>query len=28
AYVYLAQDKNMLKKVIISGDWLKYQQGK
>ncbi|UJA81598.1 gamma-glutamylcyclotransferase, partial [Bacillus cereus] len=20
--------KNMLKKVIISGDWLKYQQGK
>ncbi|KOS27358.1 branched-chain alpha-keto acid dehydrogenase [Bacillus anthracis] len=28
AYVYIAHDKNMLKKVIISGDWLKYQQGK
>ncbi|MGR3778676.1 gamma-glutamylcyclotransferase family protein [Bacillus paramycoides] len=27
-YVYVAQDKEMLKKVIISGDWVKYQQGK
>ncbi|MGD6887998.1 gamma-glutamylcyclotransferase family protein [Bacillus mobilis] len=28
AFVYVAQDKEMLKKVIISGDWVKYQQGK
>ncbi|WP_439022466.1 gamma-glutamylcyclotransferase family protein [Bacillus thuringiensis] len=27
AFVYVAQDKEMLKKVIISGDWVKYQKG-
>ncbi|AZQ47613.1 gamma-glutamylcyclotransferase family protein [Bacillus albus] len=27
AFVYVAQDKEMLKKVIISGDWVKHQQG-
>lgn len=26
AYVYIAQDKKMLKKVIDSGDWLMYQK--
>ncbi|MEM5639635.1 gamma-glutamylcyclotransferase family protein [Bacillus zanthoxyli] len=26
AYVYIAQDKKMLKKVIDSGDWLLYQK--
>jgi gamma-glutamylcyclotransferase (GGCT)/AIG2-like uncharacterized protein YtfP len=26
AYVYIAQDKKMLKKVIDSGDWLIYQK--
>ncbi|WP_368935869.1 gamma-glutamylcyclotransferase [Bacillus sp. SH8-8] len=25
-YVYIAQDKKMLKKVIDSGDWLMYQK--
>ncbi|MBJ7984044.1 MULTISPECIES: gamma-glutamylcyclotransferase family protein [Bacillus] len=28
AYVYVAQDREMLKKVIISGDWVEYQKGK
>ncbi|MFP3377280.1 gamma-glutamylcyclotransferase family protein [Bacillus sp. SIMBA_069] len=28
AFVYVAQDKEMLKKVIISGDWVEYQQEK
>ncbi|KAA0766620.1 gamma-glutamylcyclotransferase [Bacillus sp. SH5-2] len=27
AFVYVAQDKEMLKKVIISGDWVEYQKG-
>ncbi|MEA1010584.1 MULTISPECIES: gamma-glutamylcyclotransferase family protein [Bacillus cereus group] len=26
AYVYIAQDKEMLKKIIDSGDWLVYQK--
>ena len=26
AFVYVAQDKEMLKKVIISGDWVEYQK--
>ncbi|HDR8183928.1 TPA: gamma-glutamylcyclotransferase [Bacillus thuringiensis] len=28
AFVYVAQDIRMLKKVIISGDWVEYQQEK
>ncbi|MBJ8052907.1 gamma-glutamylcyclotransferase [Bacillus cereus] len=28
AYVYVAQDREMLKKVIISGDWVEYQKEK
>ncbi|MGF2714202.1 branched-chain alpha-keto acid dehydrogenase [Bacillus mycoides] len=28
AYVYVAQDREILKKVIISGDWVEYQKGK
>ncbi|PFL24576.1 branched-chain alpha-keto acid dehydrogenase [Bacillus cereus] len=28
AYVYVAQDREMLKKGIISGDWVEYQKGK
>ncbi|MGN4291249.1 gamma-glutamylcyclotransferase family protein [Bacillus cereus group sp. MYBK87-2] len=27
AFVYVAQNKEMLKKVIISGDWVEYQKG-
>ncbi|HHB1914372.1 TPA: gamma-glutamylcyclotransferase, partial [Bacillus cereus] len=26
AFVYVAQNKEMLKKVIISGDWVEYQK--
>ena len=28
AFAYIAQDKEMLRKVIISGDWVEYQREK